>query len=757
MTFARQIAIGATAASLVPILFAALIFANLKEGTRKRQQILRAQEALVQTALLERLLIDMETGVRGFRIKGQEVFLEPYNDAVAQYGAVRSRLDAVLGSEEERKMLREIGERAERWRREFVEPRIAAIRASPPVATEHGILLAVLPESLDTEAGKQRTDALRAMFDELGSLQRKRGERLIAERTQTDTDLSRLLWAGALGFSLLLFAGSIYLLRLFDRRTGVLFAGIAAAERGEYRPVALPGSDEPARIADAFNRMVAAVGRSDEELRRRAEELQESRENLASILESIGEGVVVADRNGKFTVFNPAAERILGLGVTATGPDEWPVTYGVFLPDGVTPFPAEEQPLARAIRGESSNDVEIHIRNPRVPAGTSISVSGRPIRYGNGSLRGGVVVFRDITQRQRAEKKFRSLVESAPDAMVIVDGGGRIVIVNGPAERLFRYSREELVGQPIEMLVPTRLRDRHLGHRSSYLAEPRAREMGTGLELYGLRKDGTEFPVEISLSPLETDEGILVSSAIRDITQRKKTDQVLAERRVELEAANQELEAFAYSVSHDLRAPLRAIDGFSQVLAEDFSEKLGPEGQSPLLRIRAATKRMGHLIDDLLKLSQVTRAEIRRERVNLSSLARRAAEEAQRREPERSVEITVAEGAVVEGDPRLLALVLENLIGNAFKFTGKKPDPRVEFGIDRGGASPVYFVKDNGAGFDMAYAGKLFGAFQRLHAATEFQGTGIGLATVQRILHRHGGRVWVEAAVDQGATFYFSL
>jgi signal transduction histidine kinase len=253
----------------------------------------------------------------------------------------------------------------------------------------------------------------------------------------------------------------------------------------------------------------------------------------------------------------------------------------------------------------------------------------------------------------------------------------------------------------------------------------------------------------------------------RDTSLRKTEDEVrtlnveleqrVVDRTTQLQAANKELETFAYSVSHDLRAPLRSIDGFSQVLAEDFGEKLGPEGQSPLLRIRAATKRMGHLIDDLLTLSQVTRAEIRRERVNLSSLARRVAEEAQQREPQRPVTLIVAEDAVVEGDPRLLGLVLENLIGNAFKFTAKTSDPRIEFGVDRNGGRPVYFVRDNGAGFDMAYANKLFGPFQRLHAATEFQGTGIGLATVQRILHRHGGRVWAEGAVDGGATFYFTL
>ena len=234
-------------------------------------------------------------------------------------------------------------------------------------------------------------------------------------------------------------------------------------------------------------------------------------------------------------------------------------------------------------------------------------------------------------------------------------------------------------------------------------------------------------------------------------------EQRVVERTTQLEAANKELESFAYSVSHDLRAPLRSIDGFSQILLEDFAERLGNEGQRSLTRIRAATQRMGHLIDDLLKLSQVTRAEVKKEHVDLSSLARHVAAEVQEREPERRVAVDIAEGVSVEGDPRLLGVVLENLIGNAFKFTAKKAQPRIEFGVGQNGGEPLYFVRDNGAGFDMTYAGKLFGAFQRLHSAEDFRGTGIGLATVQRIIRRHGGRVWAEAAVDQGATFYFTL
>jgi signal transduction histidine kinase len=229
------------------------------------------------------------------------------------------------------------------------------------------------------------------------------------------------------------------------------------------------------------------------------------------------------------------------------------------------------------------------------------------------------------------------------------------------------------------------------------------------------------------------------------------------ERTTQLEAANKELEAFSYSVSHDLRAPLRSIDGFSQALFEDHGDKLDEQGRGDLQRVRAATQRMAQLIDDMLDLSRVSRSEMRREPVDLSALVKNIAAELQAAEPDRQVSLAIAEGLRSQGDPRLLRVLLENLLRNAWKFTGKHPTAKIEFGTMQNNGKPVYYVRDDGAGFDMAYADKLFGAFQRLHAMTEFNGTGVGLATVQRIVNRHGGRVWAEGTVDQGATFYFTL
>jgi light-regulated signal transduction histidine kinase (bacteriophytochrome) len=247
------------------------------------------------------------------------------------------------------------------------------------------------------------------------------------------------------------------------------------------------------------------------------------------------------------------------------------------------------------------------------------------------------------------------------------------------------------------------------------------------------------------------------SKLARDISDRKRAEEAMARAKEAAEAASRELEAFSYSVAHDLRAPLRGIDGFSQALLEDYSDKLDAEGRRFLVRVRESAQHMAQLIESLLTLARVTQSDIRREPVDLSELARATAERLKVAQPERNVEFLISKGLTATGDGRLLAVVFENLFGNAWKFTRNQPKASIELGCDRQDGQAVFFVRDNGAGFDMAFASKLFGVFQRLHASHEFEGTGIGLATVQRIIRRHGGRIWAEGKVAEGATFYFTL
>ena len=250
-------------------------------------------------------------------------------------------------------------------------------------------------------------------------------------------------------------------------------------------------------------------------------------------------------------------------------------------------------------------------------------------------------------------------------------------------------------------------------------------------------------------------EVMLLNEELEERVRRRTAE--LEHANLELDASNRELEAFSYSVSHDLRAPLRAMDGFSMALLEDCAGKLDEAAQDHLRRIRAGSQRMAELIDDLLNLSQVTRTEMRRESVDLTAMAEEIGAEFQRAHPDHKVKSVVAPALTADADARMLRMVLNNLLDNAWKFTARSAQARIEVGVREQEGQRVFFVRDNGAGFDMAYAGRLFGAFQRLHSTKEFEGTGIGLAIVQRIIHRHGGRVWAEGAVGQGTTVYFTL
>jgi PAS domain S-box-containing protein len=372
------------------------------------------------------------------------------------------------------------------------------------------------------------------------------------------------------------------------------------------------------------------------------------------------------------------------------------------------------------------------------------------------------------TKLAQAEARYRGLLEAAPDAMVVVDGRGEIVLLNLQTETQFGYSRDELVGQPVTNIIPEGFAERIIADDLRSTADALAQVIGTGIELVALRKDGTEFPIEIMLSPLESAEGILVTAAIRDITARKaveaeirglntELEQRVLARTIALVAANAELEAFSYSVSHDLRAPLRSIAAFSQILLNEYAAPLDAEGRRIMAIVLRNVKQMGTLIEDLLAFSRVSRASLDRRPVDMARLARGVAEELGAACPGRVIAIDVGPLADVPGDAGLLRQVWVNLLGNAVKFTRPVEHATVEVRSERADGEFRFTVRDNGVGFDPAYLDKLFAPFSRLHATADFEGTGIGLAIVARIVARHGGRVWAEGAPGEGALFGFSI
>jgi PAS domain S-box-containing protein len=363
--------------------------------------------------------------------------------------------------------------------------------------------------------------------------------------------------------------------------------------------------------------------------------------------------------------------------------------------------------------------------------------------------RDGVVsVARDVTERQRADARFRGLLEAVPDAMMCLRADGRIVLVNAQTERLFGYRRDELAGQPVEMLVPEAMRDAHLGHRAGYEAYPPP--MGAWRQLAGRRRDASTFPAGISLSTVDTDEGVLITAAVRDMTEHQQIK--------DLERANRNMEAFAYSVAHDLRAPLRALSGFSEALLEDYEDTFDDEGRDYAGRIVEASEQMATLIDDLLRLSRISRAGVHLQAVDLGAEAIRIAEELRRSDPGRHVSFAIQQPVQVQADPGLIRTVMQNLLENAWKFTSGQNNASIEFGASPAGDGRLRcYVGDNGAGFDPAYSDQLFQPFQRLHKTREFPGTGVGLASVRHIVERHGGSVWAEGAIGKGAAFHFTI
>ena len=351
---------------------------------------------------------------------------------------------------------------------------------------------------------------------------------------------------------------------------------------------------------------------------------------------------------------------------------------------------------------------------------------------------------------------FRQLLEAAPDAIVVVDSAGRIFLANSMTEMNFGYRDEELLGQPIEILIPERFQHSHVAHRQNYFAEPNTRPMGSGIELAARRKDGTEFPAEISISPLETPEGVLVMAVVRDITSRKQAQQALQQHAKELERSNAELEQFAYVASHDLQEPLRIVASYSQLLARRYQDKLDSDANEFIDFIVDGATRMQVLINDLLSYSRVGSRGQEFELTDLNQVIESTLHNLELSLQDNMATVTYDEMPTLMVDRVQMGQLFQNLISNAIKFHGDSP-PQIHLGVEQQAEKFVFRVRDNGIGIDPQYAERIFLVFQRLHGKKEYPGTGIGLAICKKIVERHGGRIWMESVPSVGSTFYFTI
>ncbi len=457
------------------------------------------------------------------------------------------------------------------------------------------------------------------------------------------------------------------------------------------------------------------------------------------------------DGAGRVSTWNAGAERIKGYREDEIVGQH----FSRFYPPEAVAAGMPARLLALAARDGRVEDEGWRVRKDGSRFWANVIITA--VRDHEGAVVGFAKVTRDLTERKavedalrRSEQTFQLLVDSIQNyAVFMLDPDGRVASWNAGAERIKGYRANEILGANFSTFYPPEEAAQGKPRWELEMAERDGRHEDEG---WRVRKDGTRFWANAVISAMRDAHGILIGFAkvTRDLTERRRVEQALAQ-------SNQELERFSYSVSHDLRAPLRAINGYAQALFQDHAAQLDAEGKRLLTVIRDSAKLGGELIDALLNFSRVGRQPLARTPVDLNALVESVVTELGRDATGIAVETVIHPMPPVTGDPALLRQVLANVIANAFKFTGRRPHPRVEIGAQTERSEVVYYVKDNGVGFDMRYADKLFGVFQRLHRGDEFEGTGVGLALAQRIIQRHGGRIWAEGKVNEGATFFFTL
>jgi PAS domain S-box-containing protein len=714
---------------------------RLREDARR---VGHTEEVISSLRLLLSTLTDAESAQRGYTLTGEASYLEPYERAHRDVDGLLQGLRRLTADNPQQQR-----------RLDLLEPIVAQrlTLSGEIVSLRRDLGFDAARAATVSGVGKELHDRIRRR---IGGMEE--AERALLSVRSLRADRSSAITR------IIIVVGSV-----------LTFGFVALTLLSFRKDLSGRGIAETA-LREAHDQLETRVEGRTAELRQANEALRESRAQFETAFESLSEGLVVSALDGRLLHWNQAAVAMHGFSSPDEGLRRLPEFADIFelsTLDGAV-LPLDQWPLSRVLGGEQLDGWEVRIRRTHDDWHRIFRYGGRLVRDEQGRAFLAVVSMSDITERKRVEeelshneRRFRALVEHGADSVSLIDANNTILYLSPAVANVEGYAPEELVGR--NGLENTHPDDLPLVQDvvAQLVAHP-----GKPIPVQWRRrhKNGQWVVLEGFATNLLDDPAVkAIVTNYRDVTERKRAEQEIqqlnadleqrvAKRTAELEVANKEMEAFSYSVSHDLRAPLRTVDGFSQALLEDFGPQLPEEGQRLVRTIREGAQRMGALIDDLLGFSRLGRQSPSKPVVvDMDRLVREAVEELSSERQGRQVEVRVAHMPRTKGDGALLKQVWLNLLSNALKYTRKRHAAVVEIGSAMENGETVYFVRDNGTGFDMRYAHKLFGVFQRLHRAEDFEGTGVGLAIVQRIVHRHGGRVWGEAAVDRGATFRFTL
>lgn len=564
--------------------------------------------------------------------------------------------------------------------------------------------------------------------------------------------------AGATSLLMALMA-ALFVSRSTTKPLRAVMAQLGGIRQGVAMSIVDRGPSEVALLSTTLDQMAREIVLRTEALENEIEQRKKTEDALneyvekvrlfSAVVESSEDAILSKTLDGIITSWNPAAERLYGY-----TRDE---AIGKSVDTVIPPEKNDEhiRLMARIAAGERIPPVDtgrLHKDGHTIDVALTLS----PIKSDAGHIIGASSIARDISRRLRAEERFRLVVEASPNGIVMVDKGGVIQLVNRETEQMFDYGRDELLGQPIEMLIPHRYREHHPGMRESFIADPMGRAMGKGRDLYGLRKDHTEFPIEVGLNSVKTGGELMVLGVIVDITERKRAETEIQRYTNELKRSNQELETFAYAASHDLQEPLRMVASYVELLAKRYEGKLDEKADKYIYYAVDGATRMKQLINDMLVYSRVSTQGKALEPTDASAVLAQVLHGLEHLTRDTGAAITWGELPMVMADPIQLGQLLQNLISNAIKFNGTDR-PEVHIEAVASNEHWEFTVRDHGIGIDPKFAERVFQMFQRLNTRENYSGNGIGLALAKKIVERHGGHIWFTPAEGQGTIFHFTI